>query len=114
MKILIVDDNQTALSLIKTLLTSENHDVMVTTKSRMGIEYANEFKFDCIIMDLLLDELNGIDATIEIRSNETFHNKIIAFTANKEMLEYTDKNIFDYTLIKPDIEGLLELINRLN
>ena len=114
MKILIIDDNLTALSLIKTLLTSEGYDVVVTTKSIEGIVLALDNKFDCIVMDLLLDELNGIDATIEIRSKESFRNHIIAFTANKEMLENTDENIFDSTLSKPDIDGLVKLISELN
>ena len=114
MKILIIDDNQTALSLIKTLLISEGYDVVVTTKSIEGIGFALETKFDCIVMDLLLDELNGIDATIKIRSEEKIRNHIIAFTANKEMLENTNVNIFDSTLSKPDIDGLLKLISDLN
>ena len=84
LKILIVDDVETnlllAFAVLKRLLP--NGIVLQATNGIEAIEKFKQEKVDLILMDIQMPEMDGFEATIEIRKLETgFRTPIIALTA---------------------------------
>jgi len=58
-KILIVDDNKEILSTNHEYLTGRGFDVTCAETGMKAITYINENSFDCIVLDVLLPDLDG-------------------------------------------------------
>lgn len=85
-KILLVEDNPLNQKIVSFNLRKENHDVVVADNGLIAIEYFKKEEFDFILMDIMMPEMDGLDATVNIRKIEAEENKhrtpIIALTAN--------------------------------
>jgi CheY-like chemotaxis protein len=103
--ILVVDDNEYNLNVACGLLEVFKIDVKTASSGREAIEMVSATDFDIVFMDHMMPEMDGIEATAEIRKlggkYETL--KIVALTANairgaKDMFL---ANGFDGFLSKP-------------
>ncbi len=65
--ILIVDDEQMIREMIKKYAIFEGHTVMEAADGMSAIEICRKEKFDIIIMDVMMPELDGFSACKEIR-----------------------------------------------
>lgn len=80
--ILLVEDTDIIVSLVKDYLTYKGYDVIVAYNGREGIYFAKEKRPDLILMDVMMPIMNGIDATLEIRKDKNLSRvPIIALTA---------------------------------
>ena len=80
-KILAVDDNSINLAIIEELLGSQ-YNLMTVSTGIEAIKTAHEFQPDLIILDIILDSMNGYDVCQEIRkSSSIMHTKIIVVSA---------------------------------
>jgi signal transduction histidine kinase/integral membrane sensor domain MASE1/ActR/RegA family two-component response regulator len=105
--VLVAEDNRINLEFVKELLTKFGCEIF-TVKN--GLEAVNAYKkhdFDLIFMDVNMPEMDGFQATSEIRKYEKSKNKkhvpIIALTANameRDSKECADAGMDDY-LSKP-------------
>ena len=59
-KILIVEDEKNIARFLELELKHEQFDVAVAYDGRKGLEVATSETFDCILLDVMLPELNGI------------------------------------------------------
>lgn len=76
-KILVVEDNKDFQFLIQTALSGE-YQVMNADSGRQGVELAQEFKPDLIILDISLGEMDGFEVCHILKHNkETAHIPII-------------------------------------
>jgi len=105
LSILIVDDNHINLHLANSILKGWQVKTYTATNGLEAVSLCNQIKFDLIFMDLHMPEMDGIDATISIRSkpSENSDTSIIALTANA-MPEEREKIIasgMNDILIKP-------------
>ena len=81
--ILVVEDNQTNLDMIKYLLSIYNHKISVARDGKEAIMIAGSIKPDLILMDIRMPIMNGLEATKILRSKEIIpHTPIIALTAS--------------------------------
>jgi len=81
-KILVVEDNETNLYLIRFILQKNGYEVIEAREGAVGVELAIKEKPDLIIMDLQLPDINGLEATKRIRASETDRDiSIIALTS---------------------------------
>jgi CheY-like chemotaxis protein len=81
--ILVVEDNQTNLEMIKYLLGIHNHNISVARNGKEAISQAQLTKPELILMDIRMPIMNGLVATKKIRELSNFHNlPIIALTAS--------------------------------
>lgn len=67
MKILIVDDSKTIRMLAAECLKGLGHDIAFAANGSECLHYVSEHEVDLILMDVEMPNLNGIEATQEIR-----------------------------------------------
>lgn len=87
MEILLVEDNLLNQKVVTFNLRKHNFNVTAVVNGNEALEIAKNKKFDLILMDIMLPEMDGYEITIEIRKFEKENNEknpvpIIALTAN--------------------------------
>lgn len=93
-KILLVDDEQDILEIISYNLKQEGYQVVTATNGREAVEKAVKELPHLIILDVMMPDMDGIEACEHIRKNETLQNTIITFlTARGE--DYSQVAGFD-------------------
>ncbi len=81
-KILVVEDNETNMYLIRFILEKSGYEVIEAKEGAVGVELAIKEKPDLIIMDIQLPDINGLEATKRIRASEADGDiPIIALTS---------------------------------
>ena len=78
-RILLVDDDEDILDLLEYNLTKEGYLVKTALNGKIAVEIAYKFIPDLIIMDVMMPEMDGIEACAEIRKNKLLTNTIITF-----------------------------------
>ena len=78
-KVLLVDDEQDILVLLKYNLEKENFLVQTASNGREGIEIAKEFKPDIIVLDVMMPEMDGIETCLELRQIPELKTVLITF-----------------------------------
>ncbi|MDK0953803.1 response regulator transcription factor [Clostridium perfringens] len=84
-KVLIVDDEEHIRELIKFNLKKEGYDIEVAVNGTEALKLIREIKFDLILLDLMLPEIDGLEVCKEIRRNEeTSDIPVMMITAKGE------------------------------
>ncbi len=81
-RILVVEDNETNMYLIRFMLEKSGHKVIEAKEGAVGVESAIKEKPDLILMDIQLPDIDGLEATKRIRASEADGDiPIIALTS---------------------------------
>jgi twitching motility two-component system response regulator PilH len=84
-KILIVDDSPTERHVLNDMLTKSGYEVVATDNGEDAILKAKLLKPDLILMDVVMPNLNGFQATRTINKNpDTAHIPIILVTTKDQ------------------------------
>lgn len=108
-KILLVDDEPDVIEIIKYNLLQEGYIVKTASNGKEAIKKAEKTTPHLIIMDVMMPEMDGIEACEYLRKNPNFNDTIIMFlTARGEDYSYVaafDAGADDYVTkpIKPKI-----------
>ena len=82
MRILVVDDEKLLVKGMKFNLENEGYEVECAYDGAAAVELAREGRFDLIILDVMMPELDGIEACMRIR--EFSNVPVIMLTAKGE------------------------------
>jgi two-component system alkaline phosphatase synthesis response regulator PhoP len=84
-KILLVDDEQDILDLLSYNLEKEGYDVYTAHNGIKCLEIARQIIPDIILLDVMMPEMDGMEACKEIRDDDRLKNVLVAFlTARNE------------------------------
>ncbi|MES2588584.1 MAG: response regulator transcription factor [Bacteroidota bacterium] len=114
-KILIIDDEEDILEILKYNLLKEDFEVETANNGVLGIEIAKTFLPDLIILDVMMPQMDGIEVCETIRNISALSSTLICFlTARGEdysQIAGLDAGADDYISkpVKPKV-----LISRLN
>ena len=115
-KILVVEDNPTNMILTVYILESEGHEVLQAENAAIGIRLARANHPDLIFMDIQLPDMDGLEATRQLKSDPTMEDiPIYALTAfaMKGDKERIGSSGCDGYLSKPvSHKDLLEVVNK--
>jgi two-component system cell cycle response regulator DivK len=82
-KILLVEDNEMNRDMLSRRLQRKGYEVTMAVDGRQGVEMARAGQFDLILMDMSLPEIDGWEATRQLRAAaETRSVPIIGLTAH--------------------------------
>lgn len=102
LKILVVDDNKINQIVTKKFVERFGADCTLAKSGRQAIEITQQDKLDLILMDINMPEMNGFEATQEIR---TFNRDvpIVALTAvdKEKVVGQHSFNLMNDIIIKP-------------
>ena len=108
-RILIVDDSSKARLLVESILRGQGYEKLTTVESAqqafqtLGVEAENgenPVLFDLILMDLLMPEVNGLEACRRIKSNSQFTDvpliMVTAEDSTESLKEAFEAGAIDY------------------
>jgi two-component system sensor histidine kinase/response regulator len=85
LRVLLVEDNAVNQRLVTRLLEKRGHRVAIAGNGREALLVLEKERFDLVLMDLQMPEMDGFEATTAIRKKEKgtdIHQEIIALTAH--------------------------------
>ena len=83
MTILLVEDNEMNRDMLSRRLQRKGYEVVMAVDGRQGVEMARQGGYDLILMDMSLPEIDGWEATRQLRAApETIAVPIIGLTAH--------------------------------
>jgi CheY-like chemotaxis protein len=88
LRVLVAEDNVVNQRVARGVLVRRGHEVTVVGDGRAAVEAIAEGTFDVVLMDVQMPEMDGFEATAQIRAREKTtggHLRIIAMTANAMM-----------------------------
>ena len=112
-RILVVDDNRDGASSLATLLTVMGHDTRIAHDGLEGVELAEAYRPDLIVLDIGLPKLNGLDACRRIRERPWARNVVIAAATGwgqDEDRRRSEEAGFDHHLVKPVDAAALQML----
>lgn len=100
-KVMIVDDDRTSTSLLKTLLEMDGFDVVVVTVGQEAMEEAHRFLPDIFLVDYHLNDMSGIDLIQNLRASEQFRHTPIIMASGRDVGKEARAAGADLFLVKP-------------
>ncbi len=115
-KILLVDDSPFFRKFMKPVLVVAGFDVVTAEDAIQGYQILTETNhvFDCIVTDIDMPEVNGVEFTSQCKQNKRFADvPFIALTSHteQELVEKYGNPGFSGFLLKSDRDNLPTLIN---
>ncbi len=119
LQILVVDDNAVNRAVAAGLLEKQGHQISLASNGREAVAMAERHRYDLILMDVQMPELDGLAATGRIRAFEAGKERatpIVAMTARaaaNDRERCLAAGMDDYVSKPVSKEKLLEVIGRL-
>lgn len=84
--ILIIDDEPQIVMMLKEFLEQEGYSVTAASNGREGLGHLAKIKFDLVITDIVMPEMDGIEVLASFLKDEN-RPKIIAMSGGSPLLD---------------------------
>jgi two-component system response regulator AtoC len=113
-RILVVEDEKTALHALSSLLADEGYDVLQADRGEQGLRLATREEPDLILLDIRLPDLDGLSLLERLRADHSDAAVIImtADTTSRNAIRATQLGAFDYVSKPINDDHLLVQIRR--
>lgn len=111
--VLVAEDHLDSRDAMRALLEAFGYQVIVATNGREAVELATSHRPDLVLMDIMMPELDGFEATRELRKDPELEGMpIIAVTAMEGAHQLAIQAGANDFVRKPvDIRGLIAKVN---
>ncbi len=93
-KVLVVDDEEPILELLKYNLEKNGYEVKTAGDGQVALDVAKKFHPDLVLLDIMMPKMDGVEACRHLRAMPELANTFIVFlTARAE--EYSEIAAFD-------------------
>lgn len=69
-RVLVIDDEENILKTLSGILAAEGHQALVAETSKKGLAIADSNQIDCILLDVWLPDIDGLDVLRELRRQD--------------------------------------------
>jgi two-component system, sensor histidine kinase and response regulator len=115
LKVLIVDDNRTALELLASIIKSFYMEAVIAQSGEQALDllkkHADTAPFDLVIMDWKMPEMNGLETSrkikLEMKLDKTPIVCMVSAHAREDLLHQADRKFLDAFLHKPVNQSFL-------
>jgi CheY-like chemotaxis protein len=114
-KILVVDDERALASTLSAIFESLNYETATAYSGEEAIQVASSFHPDCIVSDVMMGTINGIEAAVEILGTLP-QSKVLLMSGDApclDLLEYANARGFDFKVLQKPVP-LPELLTRVS
>jgi len=117
-KIMIVDDEENLVELVKAIFENEGYEVIPAYSGKECLEKLKKVKPDLILMDMMMPGMTGKETTKKIRENPKTKNLKIAFltvvrVSEIGMEELKKLNVLDFITKPFDNQDLVRRVKKL-
>ncbi len=115
-KILVIDDSLFQRRSIRKILEADGHEVQEATNGQQGLEMTATFAPDCILLDILMPDMNGLSLLQTLR-NQGYMTPVVVLTADiqnttsQECLKLGAKKVMHKPLLPSEGDKLRMVIN---
>lgn len=114
-KILLIEDEDVFVEMFSDKLKQEGFEVVPAKNGKWGLKEAEKGGFACVLMDIMMPAMNGLEAIKELRAKEKTKNTPIIVLSNSalesEVKEALDLGANEYYIKSRVTPG--EVVNRL-
>lgn len=84
MKFFIIDDDDNMIQLMQVLIEASGHEVSSSLAGHQAISGITAMKPDCIITDLMMATMDGLELCDEIRANKSIGDTTIVMVSARD------------------------------
>jgi len=93
-KVLVVDDEEAILELLKYNLEKSGYEVKTASDGMKAVDIAKRFTPDLVLLDIMMPKMDGVETCRQLRDIPELHSTYVVFlTARSE--EYSEVAAFD-------------------
>jgi len=114
-RLLVIDNDAEVLNMMQEALEYEGFEVKIQADTKQVFEIIEDYKPDLILIDYILDGINGGETCHQIKVNPvTSHIPVVIVSAYSKVILSLGNYHSDAFLAKPfDLEELVHLVNQL-
>ena len=111
-KILLIDDDEATLKLLKPFLVSKGYSVETAMDGLEGLEKVRSWKPDLVVLDVIMPRMDGYGFVREIKKDPKLRAVPVVVLTAREMMRdvFVQEGIKDYVIKPYDPEELLRMI----
>ena len=117
LSILVIDDDEMCFQVVRMYLESYGLSLDWASNGHLGVKAVKEGQYDVVFMDIMMPEMDGYEATAEIRKTGPDQPYIVALTAveNENADKFCQEHQFDAYIPKPIRKSTLDsLVGKLS
>jgi CheY-like chemotaxis protein len=85
--VLVIDDDEAITGLIKAVLSRDRFQVCIANSGTQGIQMAREVKPNLILMDITMPDMDGYEATRQLKADPALQAIPVIFLTGKSASE---------------------------